>query len=104
VGPFQEIHTTVGLGDLVPTFIINDLLNAIQDRDINTFLNMISHMKTSLNDYYNTTDSDEQKRILKQLAKKIRQYSGGSVKKQKTKKQKPLRKNNSFRKKRKAKV
>ena len=97
--PFHEIYTTVGLGDLVATFIINDLLNAIQDRDINTFLNMISHMKTSLNDYYNTTDSDEQKRILKQLAKKIRQYSGGSVKKQKTKKQKPLRKNNSFRKK-----
>ena len=93
----------MGLGDLVPTFIINYLLNAIQNRDIKTLLGMISDMKTSINEYYNTTDNNEQE-ILKQLAQRIYKYRDGSVKKQKTKKQKPLRKNNSFRKKRKAKV
>ena len=108
LGPFQEIYTTAGVGNMKAPLIINKLSNAIQKRDINTFLKMISDMKTSLNGYYDTTDSNEQEEILEQLVKSFKEkfpkYSGGSVKKQKTKKQKPLRKNNSFRKKRRAKV
>lgn len=108
LGPFQEIYTKAGVSNMKAPLIINKLSNAIQKRDINTFLKMISHMKTSLNGYYDTTDSEEQEKILEQLVKSFKEdfpkYSGGSVKKQKTKKQKPLRKNNSFRKKRKAKV
>ena len=108
LGPFQEIYTKAGVSNMKAPLIINKLSNAIQKRDINTFLDMISHMKTSIKNYYNTTDSEEQEKILEQLVKSFKEkfpkYSGGSVKKQKTKNQKPLRKNNSFRKKRKAKV
>ena len=104
LGPLQKLYTDAGLGDMRATLIITRLSNAIKKKDINTFLNMISDMKTNINDYYNTTDSNDQEEILKKLVKEIRQYSGGLVNRQKTKKQKPLRKNNSFRKKRKAKV
>jgi hypothetical protein len=65
---------------------------------------MISDIKASINDYYKTTDYDEQERVLNGLVKKFHNFRGGTVKKQKPKKQKTLRKNNSFRKKRKAKV
>lgn len=106
--PFIKIYTGMSLGDLQPTFIIKYLSDALKKKDIEKtdiekFLRMISDMKESLNEYYNTTDNNE-KEILEQLVKKFSKYLGGSVKKQKTKKQKPLRKNNSFRKKRKAKV
>jgi len=99
-GPLKELYTDASIGDLQATLIITKLSNTIKKKDINKFLSMISDMKTSINEYYNTTDNNE----LKQLVQKFRKYRGGSVKKQKTKKQKPLRKNNSFRKKRKAKV
>ena len=101
--PFKELYINASIGDLPATLIITKLSNALKKKDINKFLSMISDMKTSINEYYNTTDNNEQE-ILEQLVKKFRKYRGGSVKKQKTKKQKPLRKNNSFRKKRKAKV
>jgi len=101
--PFKELYINASIGDLPATLIITKLSNALKKKDIKTFLEMISDMKTSINEYYNTTDNNEQE-ILNQLVRKFRKYRGGSVKKQKTKKQKPLRKNNSFRKKRKAKV
>ena len=101
--PFKELYINASIGDLPATLIITKLSNALKKKDINKLLSMISDMKTSINEYYNTTDNNEQE-ILEQLVKKFRKYRGGSVKKQKTKKQKPLRKNNSFRKKRKAKV
>jgi len=100
--PLKELYINASIGDLPATLIITKLSNALKKKDINKFLSMISDMKTSINEYYNTTDNNEE--ILEQLVKKFRKYRGGSVKKQKTKKQKPLRKNNSFRKKRKAKV
>ena len=100
---FKELYINASIGDLPATLIITKLSNALKKKDINKFLSMISDMKTSINEYYNTNDNNEQE-ILEQLVKKFRKYRGGSVKKQKTKKQKPLRKNNSFRKKRKAKV
>ena len=100
---FKELYINASIGDLPATLIITKLSNALKKKDIKTFLEMISDMKTSINEYYDTTDNNEQE-ILNQLVKKFRKYRGGSVKKQKTKKQKPLRKNNSFRKKRKAKV
>ena len=108
LGPFQDIFKRSSVGDLKALLIIDKLSKALNDRDFDSFLKMISHIKTSLNNYYNTTDSDEQENIIVQLVDifntEFRKFHGGSVNKQKTKKQKPLRKNNSFRKKRKAKV
>lgn len=106
--PFGQIFNyTTTVPNMKATLIIKKLSNAITNRQFDGFLRMISEIKTSINDYYNETDSDKQGNILNELFGTIQTdfaQFGGSVKKQKTKKQKPLRKNNSFRKKRKAKV
>ena len=94
----------MGLSDKPAMNIINKLSKTLKKRNIKTFLEMISHIKDSLNEYYNTLNEDEKKIALDGLVSKFRKHSGGTVKKQKPKKQKTLRKNNSFRKKRKAKV
>ena len=103
-GPLRELYTHAGAGDLKALLIINNLSNALKKKNIDKFLIMISDIKASINDYYKTPDNDKQERILNELFTKFRNFKGGTVKKQKPKKQKTLRKNNSFRKKRKAKV